>query len=425
MPQDGWKSRFKTLLTHTYHFDFSIEFLMTLIAFCQTSRGVLYPELLSEKIQRSYIPPEGLDKDELKIFYNKKMAIWERNYDYVNMPLVLIFSIIYGTQSDRFGRKGLLLLGSASFFIDTIIKILILWKTTDASLYFFYVAGSISGIMGDQTILMTGINAFISDKFKNSHLSIRMVSVSIFFSLGSFVASTIVKILIKYISHITLLWIIECIVIGMIAFIILWIKDCSNPSEEEKLLYQALPMLSKMKNYLIDLYEFLIKRRSRKLKFLLFSSLILILMEKFIFGEEKNLIGIYTRLPPFNWRTEEYSTYKLVRPIVQILGMIIGSILFFKLLHLKDTIIIIFSIISMAICILIIGFSRTSIGIYISLIFGCLHGFLNPLTYAFIAKIVDNNEIGKAYAISGVISKLSDLLQSLILQNIYISTVGT
>uniref|UniRef100_A0A0K0ETW1 MFS transporter n=1 Tax=Strongyloides venezuelensis TaxID=75913 RepID=A0A0K0ETW1_STRVS len=390
---------------------------MALIAFCQTSRSVLYPELLSEKIQRIYIPPEGLDIDEIKIFFNKKMAIWERNYDYVNIPLVFIFSIIYGTQSDRFGRKGLLLLGSISFFIDTLIKIFILWEKTNISLYFFYVAAGVAGIMGDTTILMTGINAFISDKFKNTHLSVRMVSVSIFFSLGSFMASTLVKILTKHISHITLLFLIE-------GFILFWIKDQSNPIEEGKLLYQTIPMLTEIKIYILDLYSFLIKKRNKELKFLLYSCLTLIFMEQFIFGEEKSLIGIYTRLPPFNWKTDEYSTYKLVRPIVQIVGMIIGSILFFKLFKIKDTMIIIFSIISMAICILAIGLSSNSIGIYTSLIFGCLHGFLNPLTYAFMAKVVDSNEIGKAYAISGVVSKTATLLQSLILQNIYISTVG-
>uniref|UniRef100_A0A0N4ZN99 MFS domain-containing protein n=1 Tax=Parastrongyloides trichosuri TaxID=131310 RepID=A0A0N4ZN99_PARTI len=409
MSENSWKDRIKKVFMHTFYFDFSIEILMGLIALCQTSRGVLYPELLEEKIERTYIPPSDLSPKEVKIFYNKKMAIWERNYDYVNIPLVCIFTIFYGMQSDRIGRKGLLFFGTFSFFIDTMIKIFILWEKTDLPIYLFYLSAAISGALGDTTILMTGINAFVSDKFKDCHLSIRMVSVSIFFSLGSFIASSVVKILIKHISHITILWIVEGIVVGMIGFILFWIKDCSYLTSEEKSIHQNLHFTSKVKIYAKDLYKFVIKKRRNGVKFLLYSSLILVFMEQFIFGEEKSLIGIYTRLPPFNWKTEDYSTYKSIRPIVQIIGMIVGSIIFFKLLKFKDTIIINLSIISMAICILIIGLSTNYIGIYISLIFGCLHGFLNPLVYAFMAKVVNENEIGKAYACSGVISKLQSI----------------
>jgi len=42
------------------------------------SRSVLSPHLSEAKMQRAYAAPAGLTPEELKIFYNKKMVLWEQ-----------------------------------------------------------------------------------------------------------------------------------------------------------------------------------------------------------------------------------------------------------------------------------------------------------------------------------------------------------
>uniref|UniRef100_A0AC35UDD2 MFS domain-containing protein n=1 Tax=Rhabditophanes sp. KR3021 TaxID=114890 RepID=A0AC35UDD2_9BILA len=399
-----------------------MEILMLMISLCRTSKGILTPELMFEKMNRTYTHDANMTHDAIKKFYNKEMVIWERNYDYVNIPLSCIAAIILGVQSDRFGRKGILVVGLVSFFLDTLLKILILWEKTDLDIYWFYAAAAIAGILGDSTLLMSGINAFVSDRFKKTTLSFRMVTVSVFFSIGSLCASSITKALMKHFAEIMIMWIVLVLSVVIILIIVI-IKDHSVPEEGKSLIYQTVPNVPLLSEYIRDLFGFMIKKRDHYLRCTLYICIFTSFMETFIFGEEKNLIGTYTRLPPFNWKTEEYSTYKLVRPIVQIIGMLGGSVIFFKLFKIKDTIIITLSIISMAVCVLVIGLANSSAGIYVSLPFGALHGFLNPLLYAYIAKIIAGNEIGTAYAVCGIFSKAAGLLQNLILQNIYISTL--
>ncbi|RCN35674.1 hypothetical protein ANCCAN_18455, partial [Ancylostoma caninum] len=125
-------------------------------------------------------------------------------------------------------------------------------------------------------------------------------------------------------------------------------------------------------------------------------------MDQLVFGEEKTLIGTYTRLPPFNWSKEQYADYRSIRPIVQIAGMLFGMFVFKKWLKLRDTFVICLTIATLGISLVMIGLADSSWLIYASLAPGSLHGLLNPLAYSFLSCLVESYEIGKAFAISSI-----------------------
>ncbi|ETN72077.1 hypothetical protein NECAME_04549, partial [Necator americanus] len=146
-------------------------------------------------------------------------------------------------------------------------------------------------------------------------------------------------------------------------------------------------------------------------------------LDQLAFGEEKTLIGTYTRLPPFNWSKEQYANYRSIRPIVQIVGMFFGLYVLKKWLKLRDTFVICLAIATLGISLVMIGLAYASWLIYASLAPGSLHGLLNPLSYSFLSCLVDRTEIGKTFAISSIAQKLAGFAQTAIFQNIYIATV--
>lgn len=63
------------------------------------------------------------------------------------------------------------------------------------------------------------------------------------------------------------------------------------------------------------------------------------------------------------------------------------------ILRLRDMTIIIVGILSMSFYALGVGLATASWMIYAALAPGCVHGLLNPLTYAFMARVVEPNEV--------------------------------
>ncbi|ETN72078.1 hypothetical protein NECAME_04550, partial [Necator americanus] len=190
--------------------EITVEPLMLVLAACNTARSIVTPELSEDKMMRVYPPPPDLSGKELKKFYNKKMVIWDNNYTYVNLPIACIVGVMYGGYSDYHGRKIPLLVGIASVLVENGMKMLIWSPSIDISLYWFYPTAVVTGFMGDFLLTMSCINAYIADKFDNEkRLSTRMIVVSIMFSLGSFAASQCTKYILRGISSIALLAIVE------------------------------------------------------------------------------------------------------------------------------------------------------------------------------------------------------------------------
>lgn len=432
----------------------TVEPLMFVLAACNTAVSIVSPALKEAKMKRYYTAPPDIHGKDLDKFYNKKMVMWDNYYEYINLPIACIFGIIYGGYSDHRGRKYPMLIGIVSVLVSNAMNLLMWDENTDWPLAWTYPTAAVTGFLGDFLLTMSCINAYIADEFPDKiTLSYRMVVVSILFSLGSFVASRFVKDLVKWTSKPTVMIIAEggyllTLLVSLLVLeqrkpvvknsllkeddIISTIENSEN-IENQSLASAPIPVVQEKTSVLeiikisfISLYDsakiFLLPRAGHRRLFL-YLCFAANFLDQFVWGEEKGLLGTYVRLPPFKWDTNTYADYKSWRPIVQIVGMAVGMLFFKRICHFRDTFIISLAILSMAGCVLMIGLAQASWMIFASLAPGSLHGLLNPMSYTFMACIVEPDEIGKAYAISSVAQKLAGIAQSLVLQNIYIVTV--
>ncbi|CAI2356888.1 unnamed protein product [Caenorhabditis sp. 36 PRJEB53466] len=427
----------------------TVEPLMFVLAACNTAVGIVSPALKEGKMKRVYPAPPDIHGKDLDKYYNKKMVMWDNYYEYINLPIACVFGIIYGGYSDHRGRKYPMLIGILSVLVSNAMNLLIWDASTDWSLAWTYPTAAVTGLLGDFLLTMSCINAYIADEFPDKiTLSYRMVVVSIVFSLGSFVASRFVKDLVEWTSKPTVMMIAEgCYLLTFLVSMFVLEQKVPKPKhgllkEDETLenvenvenqSLAAVPVEVKKESVMeiikisfVSLYDaakiFLLPREGHRRLFL-YLCFTANFLDQFVWGEEKGLLGTYVRLPPFKWDTPTYADYKSWRPIVQIVGMAVGMLFFKRICHFRDTFIICLAILSMAGCVLMIGLAQASWMIFASLAPGSLHGLLNPMSYTFMACIVEPDEIGKAYAISSVAQKFAGIAQSLVLQNIYIATV--
>ncbi|VDD86576.1 unnamed protein product [Enterobius vermicularis] len=432
-----------SMLAAVAAFQIEVEPLVFLMAACNSARQTVTPQLMQEKMERTYTAPENLTGKNLKKFYNKKMVYWDQYYEYINMPLSCILGILYGAYSDYMGRKLPLLIGMASVAVDTAFHMLVLGPSVDLSLYFLLVDAFFTAFMGNFSLFMSACNAYMADTFPvKKTLSKRMVIVSVSFSAGALSGSSLTRAVVKHLSPIKVMLISQCCVSLAVLYALAVIK-VKEPGKKSLLTDQGEehPEIRQQKKFISPLHVFknsiksfadsvkifLVPREGHRRCFL-YLTILVAFLDQFVFGEEKSLIGTYTRLPPFNWKTEDYALYKTIRSInrkyfSKIFWMFFGLLVFKQFLKLTDTMIIVLSILSMGLCGLVVGLAQKSWQIYVSIPIGGLHGLLNPLTLTFISCLVNADEVGKAFAVNSIGGKLAGIAQNAILNNIYTATI--
>uniref|UniRef100_A0A914YRW8 Uncharacterized protein n=1 Tax=Panagrolaimus superbus TaxID=310955 RepID=A0A914YRW8_9BILA len=422
------ESRWKIALRQISQWKIQVEPIIFVLSLCNAARSVVSPHLMEEKMKRTYFPSTPLSPSELKKFYNKKIVLWDQNYEYVNLPIACLAGIVYGSYSDQRGRKLPLLIGLFSVIIDNIFYMLIWSEKTDISLQWLFLGASIVGLMGDFMLLMSCVNAYLADQFGNKRtLSIRMILVSTIFSLGSFCGSQTVDHLVDVIGGIGTMFVVQgALIITFILSILILTnplpmkqQNLNDDADTEAVIHteaiEAEEIQQPSQSFykaVIEKFQFLFNSikifyipREGHRRLFLYACFAANFLDQLVFGEEKGLIGKYTLLDPFNWSTHEYARYKEIRPI------------------LRDTFIIVLAIASMSLSTLVIGLAKSSALIYASLAPGSLHGLLNPLTYTFITCLVEPSEIGQTFAISTIAGKLAGIVQTAVLDTLYRITV--
>ncbi|TKR96383.1 hypothetical protein L596_010406 [Steinernema carpocapsae] len=415
-----------------------VEPVIFLTTFCHIAMTIIKPGMTNEKVRRSYPPPDGLNST--KEYYNNLQIIWLQNYDYVNVPVSCLAGIIYGAYGDVKGRKLPLLMAILSVFIENSFHML-MWSTkTDIPFEWSYLAAAICGLLGDYGLIMASANAYLADNFSNKHYyGARMIVLSGTVTAGTFCSSWTTKLIIDKSYKMVAMYMSQ-VGIVLIFFYALFVLKNPKPAEELKdlkkpdlklrlqLMYLGVTLWNVFKSAGFSVYDsfkiFFVKRDGPKRHFL-WICMLAYFLDEMLFGEQKALIGTYFQL--FGWYSNEFARYKGLRPCYQIIGTILGVLVLRKWLKIRDTILIIFSTLSMSVFLAALGFINQyniSYIVFSALVPGGFHGLLNPLTVTFLTCVIETNEVGKILAVCSILSKLAGVAETAILQNIYRATLN-
>ncbi|KAK0423683.1 hypothetical protein QR680_008276 [Steinernema hermaphroditum] len=399
-----------------------VEPVIFIMTFCHIASNIVKPQMTEAKMERSYAHPDNMTHPEIKKFYNKWMVTWDQNYDYVNVPIACVAGILYGAYGDERNRKVPLLLGMASSLVDNTIKMLMWSEKTDIPLEWSYLSAVVCGLMGDYILIMSCCNAYLSDIFSNKHtLGYRLIITSVCVSSGTLVGSLCTKLVVDQLNEMAAMYMSQAGIVLILCFALLVVEK-KQPNEATG----TASILTVFKNGVLSFYDslkiFFFQRDGHRRLFL-WTCMLANFLDELIFGEQKGLIGTYTRLPPFNWTTDQFAIYRAVRPVYMITGSLTGLIVLRKYLKFRDTSLIILSTVSMAVFVAALGVANATWVVFVALIPGGFHGLLQPLTVTFITCLISTQEIGKVLAINSIIGKIAGVAETGILQNIYKATL--
>ncbi|KAI6232784.1 Major facilitator superfamily MFS-1 domain containing protein [Aphelenchoides fujianensis] len=368
------------------------------------------------KMRRVYELPSHVANDtkEADKFFNRHMIEWDQNYAYVNVPLACLMTIVLGAYSDRNGRKPSMLVGLLGMLLGNAVYILVWWKRTNLQLEFVFLAAVLDGLCGGFRLVISAVNAFLSDQFeaKRTQLSIRMIVTYTLLNVGDLLGSQLTNAAILLGSNeVVVMLIVECILVLTIVYVLFVIHDFVPLERQEE------------GNDGRNSFRVLVRKRPDSRRLLLLLILFCAFINRLAFSEEKSLIGTYTKLPPFEWTTRDYATYKTVRPFLQIIGLLFGLFVLKGWLRLRDSLILLIATFSMGLDALLIGLAWNSALIYASLSVGFMHALVNPLSYTVLSCVAETKEMGRVYAVDTVVDNLALFLRTAILQSVYTATV--
>ncbi|CAD5229413.1 unnamed protein product [Bursaphelenchus okinawaensis] len=399
-----------------------MELVILAISICDTARIVITPTLMLRKVRRVYNASEYEDDPaDYDKFYTKQMVIWEQNYTYVNLPLAIAATIFFGAYSDRRGRKLPMIMGLLGMFLGNMFYILVWWPTTDWAMQWIFLAAVLNGLTGGFRIITGSVNAYLSDQFTvKKTLSFRMIITYTILNIGDFIGSQMTKRISRQWSEIMAAFIMQGINIVVLLYVIFIVKPVGTRDESK----QSLTTIAKDAFYSVWLSaKVVVRPRENYCRCLLLLTFFCALVNRIAFSEEKALIGTYTKLSPFNWKTRDFADYKSYRPFTQVLGLLFGLLVLKRLLKLRDATVLILATISMGLDSLFIGLAQSSTLIYVSLCAGFLHALTNPMLYTVYSCLVDANETGRVYAMDSILHNVGYFFKTAVLQTLYVHTV--
>ncbi|KAI6217102.1 Major facilitator superfamily MFS-1 domain containing protein [Aphelenchoides fujianensis] len=408
-PMAGWQIR--------------AEVVIIAISICDTARY--------SKMRQVYPLPLNVANDtkEADKFFNKHMIEWDQNYAYVNVPLACLMTIILGAYSDRNGRKLSMLVGLCGMLLGNAVYILVWWKRTNLRLEFVFFAAVLDGLCGGFRLVISAVNAFLSDQFEAKRtLSIRMIVTYTLLNVGDLLGSQLTNAAILLGSNeVVVMLVVEGILVFTIVYVLLVIHDFmslerSEAENRRNALLACWHVVGDAFRSLACSFRVLARKRPDSRRLLLLLILLCAFINRLAFSEEKSLIGTYTKLPPFEWTTRDYATYKTVRPFLQIIGLLFGLFVLKGWLRLRDSLILLIATFSMGLDALLIGLAWNSLLIYASLTVGFMHALVNPLSYTLLSCVAESKEMGRVYAVDTVVDNLAFFLRTAILQSVYTAT---
>ncbi|CAD5226041.1 unnamed protein product [Bursaphelenchus okinawaensis] len=417
------KTRLKTLWKIIKSYQIRMEIVILAISICDTARIVITPTLMDEKVRRVYEVPDVVDNstDSINKFFNQKIVLWDQNYNYVNLPLTIAATIFFGSFSDQNGRKIPMIFGLIGMLMGNMVYISVWWYKTDFALQWLFLAAVLNGITGGFRMVTSSVNAYLSDQFEiKTVLSIRMLITYTILNVGDLIGSQLTKLITHHFDELWAAFFMQIVNILILVYVIFVVKDINRPYHE----YDLVKIAKDGVYSLWSSIKLVLRKRKGNFRLLLWLTFVCVLINRSAFNEEKDLIGVYTKLGPFHWTTEDFAVYKSYRPFVQILGLLIGLFVFKNWLKLKDTTVIILATLSMGLDSLLIGLAQSSTLIYISLVAGILHALTNPLIFTLYSCLVSPSETGRVFAVDSVIQNVSTLIKVVVLQNLYVATIN-
>ncbi|KAK3907877.1 Proton-coupled folate transporter [Frankliniella fusca] len=333
-----------------------------------------------------------------------------------------IMSFFIGSWSDTYGRKPLMIAPLIGYCLNFLLLILYTWF--DLPPMFVILTNTPLALLGGSMIFFTGAFCHVTDTSPKEDLSYRLALAEGMLYLGILCGNTAAPYLFNLIpshGYEAVFGLSFCMCFCALLYTIFLIPE--SVKSREASLIERLKALFDYKQ-VIDLFRICFghhEGHSRPIRLMIVAVTMLSLLAMegtlataFLFARNK-----------FSWDVKQFSIYVDAALLINIVGVLLGTIVFSKLAKLPNEPLSCFGYFLKACGYLIGGLGNAGWYLYLSSAVSGLGGMSSPLNRAIMAETVPKNDIGKLFSIVSAFVTFIPIVAALSYTFLYNSTMNT
>ncbi|KAF5272411.1 hypothetical protein FQA39_LY07879 [Lamprigera yunnana] len=349
-------------------------------------------------------------KNNETIFLEKKVqpsaSVLLMVQSFVHAFVFPIFCFFLSSWSDKFGRKPILLL-SFGGFIGCYIIMSVISALPQTSPWLILISLLPVCVSGGFPLVITTTISYITDTTEETNRGIRMASWEVAFTVGLLLGTSCSSYALSAFGYLGIY--IICTICAIVAWlsILLIPESLRNLETEDKM--KNIFQVSLVKNTMNSAFE----GRCKHDKIMIITVISLMLLFTFARFSDHSILFLYLR-QTFSWSLKRFTLFMSFKSIVAIVGSVIGTYVLNKLLHIRETIVLMIGFFTIMASYLLLGWAAENWQIYLAGCLKCLCGSINPMSRLILSKLIPKRDIGKVFgfvlALEGVTGHVGNSL---------------
>lgn len=350
--------------------------------------------------------------------------MWNNIAMYV-VPIVL--ALFLGAWSDRRGRKLPLVLGLIGKLVYSVMIVVNTRMESWPVEYIIYTATIPSVLTGADIAIFASCFAYISDITTVADRTMRITildatylsTMPIGVAIGNLIYNRTAK------SFTIMFAINASLLLLSIIYSIVRLKSRTTDRHVSilELPWYRMPGDFFDRKHVVTSLKTFFKKRTMNRRIYLY--ILMVSMSFYTFQrDEKPKMYLYTQLK-FNWNADLYSYFKTYQSTAYVVMMFLGVPFFTKVLHMKDTFIIMIGATAHAAARLVYIFANVDWLLYVGATISSLGPVVAPVLRSMISKMVAANERGIIFSFLSVFDNAVPLVSGILYTQIYNASINT
>lgn len=336
----------------------------------------------------------------------------------VNLPAILL-GLFCGAWSDRFGRKLPMMIPSLGSVLAVLLY-MVSYMSTAYGLELVLAGAGIQGIMGKSSIITMAVNSYISDISEKDERTRKLGKLQAMNFFGLFAGSFLSGALLETSDFNTVMCVIVVLHGAAILCTVFCVDESVPPNKQQESLKQYLSIFNpaNVKNSILVLC----KQRKYNFRQIIIALFVLSITNQTCKTGEMDVTVLYVERRPLAWPKSWYGY------LLSVDYAIMGLCLFFflpvltELVKMPDVGIIMLAVSCKIARSLWAAFCFKSWMVYVSVMIGAFGGLSVSSIRSLLSKSVEEDELGKMFALLASGETASKLLGTIIFTNIYGAT---
>ncbi|XP_045132812.1 proton-coupled folate transporter-like [Portunus trituberculatus] len=346
----------------------------------------------------------------------------------------LIFILFMGAWSDKYGRKIPLLVTMCGHIIYAAGYLVSHWQTT-WPVELLYPITFFEALGGANVGILSATTSYISDITNEKQRTSRMIVANSLWYLGGPVGTLVAAVMIKHVGYHLPLAMVLLIYAVATVYIVVYVKESHGPFAEKNSHAQessapqkvtAAKMLMDLFNWrrVVESFKTALKRRDGNLRAILITIIIANSLRRmargfFMYQFVRHVL---------HWDASDYGYWISYRNLLAALGSLFLVPLCSKILHIKDTLLIIIgalSIVSEYVCYGLVGSAAQTFLMWLGPVVSIISNAYIIAFRSMSTKMVTSQEKGRISAVMAALNGLMPMAGYAVYSPIYYYTVDT